>query len=235
MAASLFADTALARSHAAQSVELFTRAGDTRGACYARCALADCLSSEGSATDSLEILRLCFGVFEELLDRWGLRICTISAALAHAALGDWRQTAFALGVTDSLSERIGGRPFPAVQAALDALAAKTAAELGASAAPRREAGRAVGRGDRISAAMGLAPQPVPPCPQQQELPLTRREHEVTELIAAGLTNRQIAGRLFIAQRTVDTHVGHILAKLGCSNRSQAAVLIGDCRHPAAGT
>ena len=62
--------------------------------------------------------------------------------------------------------------------------------------------------------MGLAPEPVPPCPQQQEFPLTRREHEVTELIAAGLKNRQIGERLFIAQRTVDTYVGHILAKLG---------------------
>jgi non-specific serine/threonine protein kinase len=134
-----------------------------------------------------------------------------------------------------LSERIGGHPFPAVQAAIDAIAAKTAAELGPSATPRREAGRAVGRGDRIAAAIGLAPEPGPPCPQQQELPLTRREHEVTELIAGGLTNRQIADRLFIAQRTVDTHVGHILAKLGCSNRSQAAVLISGRRRPVAPT
>ena len=107
--------------------------------------------------------------------------------------------------------------------------------MGPSAAPRREAGRAVGRGDCIAAAMGLAPEPRPPCPQQPELPLTRREQEVTELIAGGLTNRQIAERLFIAQRTVDTHVGHILAKLGCSNRSQAAVLIGGRRPPVAPT
>jgi DNA-binding CsgD family transcriptional regulator len=83
--------------------------------------------------------------------------------------------------------------------------------------------------------MGLASEPVAPGPQQQELPLTRREHEVTELIAGGLTNRQIAERLFIAPRTVDTHVGHILAKLGCSNRSQAAVLIGGRRPPVAPT
>ena len=157
------------------------------------------------------------------------------AALAHAALGDWCRTAFALGVVDSLSERIGGHPFPAVQAAIDAIAAKTAANLGPSAAPRRDAGRAVGLGDCIATAMGLAPEPRPPCFQQPELPLTRREQEVTELIAGGLTNRQIAERLFIALRTVDTHVGHILAKLGCSNRSQAAVLIGGRRPPAGPT
>jgi DNA-binding NarL/FixJ family response regulator len=69
----------------------------------------------------------------------------------------------------------------------------------------------------------LAAEPAPPQPQQ-DLVLTKREHEITELIAAGLTNRQIAERLFIAQRTVDTHVAHILAKLGCSNRTQVAAL-----------
>jgi non-specific serine/threonine protein kinase len=230
LAASSMTDRALSRAHAAQSVGLFTEIGDRRGAGYARCVLADCLSGEGIPAESLAILRTCLGVFEELRDRWGLLVSTTSAALAHAALGDWRQAAFVLGVADSLSERIGGHPFPAVQAAIDAIAAKTAAELGPSATPRREAGRVVGRGDCIAAAIGLAPEPGPPRPQQRELPLTRREHEVTELIAGGLTNRQIADRLFIAQRTVDTHVGHILAKLSCSNRSQAAVLIGS-RHP----
>jgi non-specific serine/threonine protein kinase len=121
-----------------------------------------------------------------------------------------------------------------MQATIDATAAKAAEELGSSAAPPREAGRAVGRGDRIAAALGLGLEPGPSC-AQQEVPLTKREHEVTELIAGGLTNRQIAERLFIAQRTVDTHVGHILAKLGCSNRSQAAVLIGGRRPPVAPT
>ena len=234
LAASSMTDRALAMAHAAHSVELFSEIGDRRGAGYARCVLADCLSGEGTPVESLAILRTCLGVFEELLDRWGLLISTISAVLAHAALGDWRQTAFALGVADSLSERIGGHPFPAMQAAIDVIAAKTAAELGPLAHPRREAGRAAGRGDRIVAAIGLTPEPRPRC-QQQEVSLTKREHEVTELIAQGLTNRQIAERLFIAQRTVDTHVGHILAKLACSNRSQAAVLIGGRRPPMAPT
>ena len=225
MAASSMADRRLARAYATESAELFSVIGDHRGASYARCIVADCLSGEGVPAEAAAILRTCLGIFEELLDRWGLLVSSGSAALTHAARGDWRQTAFALGVADGLSERIGGHLFPAMQAAIDEIAARTAAELGSSATPPREAGRAVGGGDCIAAALGLAPEPGPSCPPQ-ELPLTRREHEVTELIAGGLTNRQIAERLFIAQRTVDTHVGHILAKLGCSNRSQAAVLIG---------
>jgi predicted ATPase/DNA-binding NarL/FixJ family response regulator len=234
MAALSIADRALARTYATQSVELFSEIGDYREAGYAQCVLADCLSSEGDPAEACAILKTCFGVFEELLDRWGLLVSAGSAALTHAARGDWRQTAFALGVADGLGERIGGRLFPAMRAAIDAIAAKTAEELGSSATSPREAGRAVGRGDCISAALGFAPEPGPSC-AQQELPLTKREQEVTELIAGGLTNRQIAERLFIAQRTVDTHVGHILAKLGCSNRSQAAVLIGGRRPPIAPT
>lgn len=226
---SLMADTALARTRAAESIEWFTEIGDRRGAGYARSVLADCLTREGCPREALAILRLCIGDFESLLDRWGLLISANSAALAHAALSDWAQASVAVGVVDSLSERIGGQHHPAIHAAVNAISAKAAAKLGEAATARRQAGRAVGRGDRIAAALGLATQPAPP-QAQQNLLLTKRESEITQLIAAGLTNRQIAQRLFIAQRTVDTHVGHILAKLGCGNRARVAALTG-ARRP----
>ncbi len=54
--------------------------------------------------------------------------------------------------------------------------------------------------------------------------LTRREREVLELIAAGRSNKRIAVELGIAEKTVKTHVGHVLAKLGVSDRTQAALL-----------
>jgi non-specific serine/threonine protein kinase len=230
LTASLMTDTALARARAAESVKLFTEIGDRRGASYARSVLAECTIHEGNPREGLAILRVCVGDFEAVLDRWGLLISTESAALAHAALGDWSRAAIAAGVADSFSERIGGQPYPAGKAPIDTITAKTAAELGAAATPWRESGRVAGRGDRIAAALGLAEDPAPPDPQQ-DLPLTRRENEITQLIATGLTNRQIAERLFIAQRTVDTHVTHILAKLGCSNRAQVAVLTSARRPP----
>jgi LuxR family maltose regulon positive regulatory protein len=52
-------------------------------------------------------------------------------------------------------------------------------------------------------------------------PLTGRELEVLGLMAAGLSNRQIGGRLTITEGTVKTHVHHILAKLGAQSRTQA--------------
>ena len=56
-------------------------------------------------------------------------------------------------------------------------------------------------------------------------PLTAREQQVAELIADGLTNRQIAAHLVIALRTADNHVQHIFDKLGLSARAQVAAWV----------
>ena len=54
--------------------------------------------------------------------------------------------------------------------------------------------------------------------------LTRRERDVLELIARGQSNKRIALELGISEKTVKTHVGHLLAKLGVTDRTQAALL-----------
>jgi non-specific serine/threonine protein kinase len=59
-------------------------------------------------------------------------------------------------------------------------------------------------------------------PAERPSLLTRREREVAELLAEGLSNREIAARLVISLRTAESHVEHILAKLGLTNRTQVA-------------
>ncbi|HTT53104.1 MAG TPA: tetratricopeptide repeat protein [Streptosporangiaceae bacterium] len=132
----------------------------------------------------------------------------------------------------------------AVQLTAAAAALRTAAGLPALAADRTQQqldpARSVGQqalsrlwqrglGLSADAAVGLvlSPQPAPPvngtlpslAPQSS---LTRREQEITALIAHGYSNRAIAGELVISPATAARHVANILAKLGFTSRAQIA-------------
>jgi len=64
---------------------------------------------------------------------------------------------------------------------------------------------------------------LPSRPEPLDEPLTARETEILQLLAQGRTNPQIAGEFVVSPGTVKNHVGHIIAKLGVSDRTQAAV------------
>ena len=59
--------------------------------------------------------------------------------------------------------------------------------------------------------------------------LTDHERTTLDLIGDGLSNRQIAGRMFVAEKTVKNYVSHVLAKLGMTSRTQVAVLATQVR------
>ncbi len=67
-------------------------------------------------------------------------------------------------------------------------------------------------------------------PKDKELDaLTTQEQKILELIGEGLTNRQVAERMFLAEKTVKNYVSSMLAKLGLSSRTQAAIFA--TKHP----
>ena len=75
-----------------------------------------------------------------------------------------------------------------------------------------------------------APQPAPAPPAQlfladekkrEALGITRRELEVLDLIAQGMSNREIAARLYVSENTVKTHSSRVFDKLGAARRTQA--------------
>jgi non-specific serine/threonine protein kinase len=86
-------------------------------------------------------------------------------------------------------------------------------------------GAAMSEAEAIRYALGESPRPTPgPAvrPGEDRPRLTRRERDVAVLVAQGMSNSQIAAALVISARTVETHVQHIMDKLGCGTRAQIA-------------
>jgi len=75
-------------------------------------------------------------------------------------------------------------------------------------------------------AMDREPEPalfVPDAARLERFGITRREHEILQLIAGGLSNREIAERLSVSENTVKTHASRLLDKLDARRRTQAVL------------
>ncbi|HYI15358.1 MAG TPA: response regulator transcription factor, partial [Thermomicrobiales bacterium] len=86
--------------------------------------------------------------------------------------------------------------------------------------------RSAGRSMSLDAAVAYALEPIalsPPTPPRDAAPagLTPREVDVLQLVAQGLTDTEVAERLFMARRTVNTHLTSIYTKLGVNSRAAA--------------
>ena len=106
---------------------------------------------------------------------------------------------------------------PSIAAALVARALGGGAAAGGAAGSSGTAGGAAGS----SAAEGRSATPAGPS-------LTPRETEILSLVAEGLSNPEIAGRLCIGESTVKTHLLHVFEKLGVSDRTRAAIRAMEC-------
>ena len=69
---------------------------------------------------------------------------------------------------------------------------------------------------------------VPNDRKREDLGITRRELEILELIAQGMSNREIAGKLYVSENTVKTHSSRVFDKLGAKRRTQAVQLGKEC-------
>jgi DNA-binding NarL/FixJ family response regulator len=145
-----------------------------------------------------------------------------------------RLAARLLGAADSGRAGTGANVMPFLAPTLAEAAESAAAALGpARFEAEFEAGRGLGRDTALDLALGQR-APGPPAAAQRRPadsgPLAKREADVARLVADGLTNKQIGARLFISERTVDSHVRSILNKLGFSSRAQVAVWACEERH-----
>jgi non-specific serine/threonine protein kinase len=102
------------------------------------------------------------------------------------------------------------------------MARRTLGARGFDAAFRH--GQGMSMGAAIAYALGEQPTGTTPA-SGPSATLTKRERQVADLVAQGLSNRQIAAKLVISQRTAQGHVEHILTKLGFTSRAQIAAWI----------
>ncbi len=148
----------------------------------------------------------------KVVAEWQLLECPYPAAYAQ-----WRQA----------EELFGSRARAQGTRAL-AAALQTATTLGC--VPLENSLRTLARHAGVSSdALAGSPEEVsapaaaqPPTSALLPVPLTPRERDVLLMLTRGYSNQQIARRLFITESTVSVHVSHIIAKLGVSNRLQAA-------------
>ena len=156
----------------------------------------------------------------ELGDRWVVPVVMTGFAGVAARTGRPRRALRLAGVARGLCE--AGQfsmPVP-VEAELERWQAPARNQLGSAAAQDMAEGRRMNLAEAVPYA--LADEPEEPWHTGPRRALTRRELEVAALVAQGLTNRRIAEQLYLSVRTVDTHVDHVLTKLGFSNRTQLA-------------
>ncbi|MFG2821632.1 ATP-binding protein [Kitasatospora sp. NPDC048365] len=192
---------------------------------------------EGRVEDSVPGLREALEASSEIGDVPVAALCCLGLAWHAAAKERFVQAAWLLGYGQS-ARKPGSDPIgilPSLLEQQDAVIAAVRAALGAAGFERWHGHGGRMSGDEVLRAVRADTDEPPRSPDgpgvggddARPTGLTAREREVASLVAQGLSNREIAGRLVISKRTVDTHVEHILAKLQVSARARIAQALED--------
>ncbi len=191
----------------------------------------------GDYPAAIEYALACLRIKEELGDLHTIAMCLDLLTTCLVSTADLERAVVLRGAADTLWTLLNAPVLigPAYTQIRDRVTATARSALGEE---RFAALLRHGAALPLSAALATARGEVPAVPADSPLavsgtgpggtpgsevrPLTRRELEVARLVADGLGNREIAGRLFLSKRTVDSHIEHIFAKLSFSSRAQLA-------------
>ncbi|WP_165821175.1 ATP-binding protein [Nocardioides gansuensis] len=227
-----------AAAHYAECLRLCEEHGEDWEKAYALWGLGLVAWRQADHTRATELLRQSIRINSSFDDRRAVALGIEGLAWVAADTKQEEQAAVLLGAADAIW-RIFEAPLAgfvqladdhdqceeAVRRALGEQAYEAAFQSGAQLTPQQAAEYAVDPESR-DATSRRRPRPV-----ESPSPLTRREQEIAQLVARGLTNREIASQLVISDRTAEAHVEHILTKLGFRSRTQIAAWLLQQQSP----
>lgn len=186
---------------------------------------------QGDPDGAIPLLQESIRLRRPVNDLTGLAFCVEALASSESSRGQWIRAATLLGASYAVWERSGVNTS---DAGLHRFAHREVEETVRSTLGEDAFATAYARGAacNLDEAMALALPAARTRPGGDTFteregprilgPLTRRESEIAEFVAQGLGNREIATTLVISQRTAESHVEHILTKLGFTSRAQIA-------------
>jgi non-specific serine/threonine protein kinase len=212
-----------------ESGEICHRYGERWALSYALYVHAFALWWKGETASATSRARECLDLKHAFLDRPGVVIAIELLALIAASAGEAKRAAKLWGAAQTIWVSTGRRFFGSqswqdphrqhearAREALGDDVYDAEFRSGIQLTLDEAVAYAVGR-----TSAGAAPRTAPAQPDKSAL--TRRESQVAELIAQGLSNREIASTLQISVRTAELHVSHILEKLGFASRTRIVV------------
>ncbi|WP_179118120.1 ATP-binding protein [Saccharothrix sp. ALI-22-I] len=228
----LLGDSDRANACHEESLRITGSAGECFHRSWALWALGLFAMQQGDHNRSAELYRESIRLRRDLRDLTGFGWSVESLAWTEAAFAPPERVATLLGIADRLWE-IMGRPLETYQhqyphhVDCERVARERLGRKRFEAAFER--GRVMSTDDAVAFALGEVPLQTATVPTQAPRLLTRREWEIAELIAEGLTSKNIATRLVISVRTAETHTENILTKLGFTSRAQIATWVAEQR------
>lgn len=215
-----------AMAMAGRAEALCERLGERWQMSYVHYLLALGLRIKGDPDAATARVREAIAIKAEFRDVVGLVMCIELLAGLLADRGDGSRSAHLLGAAESLWQDFGlpsfGSPFHSAEHARTESVARQSLD---AVAYRRAltAGRRLGMDEAVAFALDREPATGhPPAAADRGPRLTPRESQVAALAATGLSNQEIADRLGIGRRTVESHVENLLRKLGFRTRTQIA-------------
>jgi non-specific serine/threonine protein kinase len=215
----------LATSLCEKSLQLSARLGERWATSYASWALGVNKWSQGDYAGAADLAQDGLRVTLEFDDHLGIVHMIELLSWIAASDGRYAESARLLGAARTVWDNLGtsiqafGVYLRNCETATEARLREALGEPEADALIAEGAALTIDQAvaDLIDTAEAVVSSPRPP-----ESPLTAREMEVAQLVARGLTNRDIAANLVLSSRTIDSHVQHILTKLNFNSRSQIA-------------